>query len=331
MRRLGVAALTLALGCADLLLEPDPPNDPMALFDELWMEFDRYYSHFEIKNIDWAAVGAEHRTHITPTSTDAQLFTLLSDMLDVLQDGHVNLWTPIGTYEWDGWFAPYPESFVAARTNQYLTSAGVAAGGVRWGHIGADVGYIHIATFEDPRMVAEFDDALAALSGVRGIVVDVRHNGGGSSTRAATIANRFADAAYHYQTVRYRNGPSHTDYTPPRQDSVRPDRVAWRGPVVLLTNRRVFSAAETFVLAMRVLPQVIVVGDTTGGGSGNPITRELSNGWVYRVPRWIVRTPEGNTYEGVGLGPDVWVQFDPADASVKGDPILDTALIHLAR
>jgi len=56
-------------------------------------------------------------------------------------------------------------------------------------------------------------------------------------------------------------------------------------PIALLTNRRTFSAAESFVLAMRTLPQVTIVGDTTGGGSGNPLHRELPNGWGLSVSR----------------------------------------------
>ena len=75
------------------------------------------------------------------------------------------------------------------------------------------------------------------------------------------------------------------------------------GPVAVLTNRRTFSAAESFVLAMRTLPQVTLVGDTTGGGSGNPLFREMPNGWSLSVSRWLERAPDGTTHEGRGIGP----------------------------
>jgi hypothetical protein len=333
MRPLSAVALALCVtGCADMLLTPEPTGDPVAVFAELWGEFDRYYSHFEIKGVDWTALGDQHRARVAPVTTGPQLFAVLAEMLDVLRDGHINVWTPFGVYAWEGWHEGYPASFSAPRANAYVTGGRTAPGGVFWGHVGSEIGYIRIPSFEDRDVVEGVDAAVEGLSDVRGVIVDVRHNGGGSSDRAVAIAGRFAAAAYHYGTVQYRTGPGRDDYAPPRQDSVRPaGTVAYHGPVTLLTNRRVFSAAETFVLAMRVLPQVTVVGDTTGGGSGNPIMRELSNGWVYRIPRWIARTPEGGTYEGVGLGPDLWVQFDPTLASVIGDPIVDSALAFLRR
>jgi len=334
MKRLLVPAVScLALtGCADILLDPDPPMDPVVVFDELWEEFDRYYSHFEIKAVDWGALREVYRPRVTPATTDGQLFAVFSDLLDELRDGHVNLWTPFALYAWTAWADAYPESFAWPRIAiGYLRDERTAAGGVRWGRVAPGVGYVLIPTFADRAVVDGVDAALAALSGEPQLVLDVRHNGGGSDNHAVAIAGRFADAAYHYRTVQYRNGPAHDDYAVPRLDSVRPaGPIAYRGTIALLTNRRVFSAAEAFVLAMRVLPSVTVVGDTTGGGAGNPITRELSNGWVYRIPRWVVWLPEGGTYEGVGLAPDVFVQFDPAESAGNGDPILDSALARLA-
>jgi C-terminal processing protease CtpA/Prc len=96
--------------------------------------------------------------------------------------------------------------------------------------------------------------------------------------------------------------------------------------VAVLTNRRCFSATEEFVLAMKVLPHVVVVGDTTGGGIGNPLYRELPNGWVYQVPRWIEFTPEMTIIEGVGLAPDFPVSISKADSDRGRDTILEEAI-----
>lgn len=96
--------------------------------------------------------------------------------------------------------------------------------------------------------------------------------------------------------------------------------------MAVLTNRGVYSAAEDFVLAMRALPQVRTVGDTTGGGSGNPIARELPNGWVLHVPRWQVWAADGTFFEGVGLAPDLPVQMTDADRARGRDTILERAL-----
>lgn len=329
--RFALLAGLAALGCADAVLPSEPDGDPVALFDQLWSEFDGYYSHFTIKDVDWTAVRDRYRPRVTPATTGRELFAVLSEMLGELRDGHVDLATPYGRYAWTAWRDDFPESFAWPRiAAQYLTGGATAGGGVRWGRLAPDVGYLLIPTFGDRAVIDGVDAALTGLGAPAGLVVDVRHNGGGTDNWAVAVAGRFADRARHYRTVQYRNGPAHDDFTAPRPDSLRPaGPVRYAGPVVLLTNRHVFSAAEDFVLAMRRLPQVTVVGDTTGGGAGNPIMRELSNGWVYRIPRWIVRAPDGTTHEGVGLGPDVFVQFDPADAAVDGDPLLDSALARL--
>jgi hypothetical protein len=91
-------------------------------------------------------------------------------------------------------------------------------------------------------------------------------------------------------------------------------------------NHGLFSAAETFVLAMRTRPDVTFVGDSTGGGSGNPIPRELPNRWVLWVSRWQVTTPGGSWYEGIGLAPDVLESVSEQDLARARDPILERAI-----
>ena len=59
-------------------------------------------------------------------------------------------------------------------------------------------------------------------------------------------------------------------------------RLRWHKPVVILTNRGVFSAANDFVKTMKCFPMVTTVGDQTGGGSGLPFTSTLPNGWTVR-------------------------------------------------
>ena len=51
---------------------------------------------------------------------------------------------------------------------------------------------------------------------------------------------------------------------------------------MLLINRHSYSATNDFVNAMRYFPNVTLVGDKTGGGSGLPFSSELPNGWGVR-------------------------------------------------
>ena len=83
------------------------------------------------------------------------------------------------------------------------------------------------------------------------------------------------------------------------------------------------------LLAFAVLPNVVSVGDFTGGGSANPAQRTLANGWQYTVSRWIEFLPDGSTFEGVGIEPDIRVDISLTDAAALRDTILETAISNL--
>ena len=74
------------------------------------------------------------------------------------------------------------------------------------------------------------------------------------------------------------------------------------------------------------LPTGAVLGATTGGGSGKPTQRELPNGWTFQLSRWIEWTPDGTTYEGVGLEPEIVVDITLIDQERGRDTILDWAV-----
>ena len=120
---------------------------------------------------------------------------------------------------------------------------------------------------------AAVDSVLELFRDAPAIIIDVRMNSGGDESLALSVASRFYDMARVATYVRYRNGPRHSDLGP-FQPLVVDRRGSWQftKPVLVLVGRGCFSSTEAFVAAMRVLPNVTVVGDTTGGGSGNPRT-----------------------------------------------------------
>src|SRR5439155_20956064 len=94
----------------------------------------------------------------------------------------------------------------------------------------------------------------------------------------------------------------------------------------MLTNRKSVTTAERFVLAMRALPGVTIVGDSTEGGAGNPVTRELPSGWAYRFPFMTWYEPDGTRFEEMGLTPDLWVRGSAEELAVGREAVLDGAL-----
>lgn len=330
--RVGAVLLVAVMlaGCVDPFLGPAPDTDsPVDSFDALWTEFDRHYSFFELKDIDWDALREEYRPRVTPETGDQALLRIMGEMLDHLEDGHVNLYSPAGQYAYIDWFDPYPESFWWPLIEDRVASVQYSPDGkITWGRY-RTVGYIHLGDFVGDERVGQVEDAVRDLQEYDALILDVRSNGGGSARSARLVAGLFADTRFHHLDIRYRNGPGHDDFTEPDAKYVVPREPHFNGPVVVLTNRRTFSAAEDLVLAMKRIPGVTVIGDTTGGGAGSPITRELPNGWTFRLSRWIATDPSGWTWEGVGIAPDLHVVQTADDLLSGREPVLDSALAVL--
>ena len=328
-RGIGLALCVSALfGCVDPFLGPEPSDDPVTLFDLFWAEIDAYYASFSFKpELDWNAVRESYRPQVSPDMTERTLADVLGAVITELGDGHADLRTPFGEYG----FNPetgHPVNYDPGVVQQsYLTGRRLFAGYVyEAGWLSDRIAYVRIATMGEDGTGPIVDDVLAYLDGAEALIVDVRSNRGGTDLVSDPIAARFYDQRRSFSRVQYRNGPEHDDLTEPRIDALAPAGRRFIGPVAVLTNRATFSAAENFVTAMIVLPNVVTVGDTTGGGAGNPVRRELPNAWTYRIPRAVESTIDGFYYEGVGLPPDIPVADTDSALEQGRDPILERAI-----
>jgi hypothetical protein len=328
-----VAAALSLLSC-DLLVGPDPENSPQNNFDILWHEFDHYYSFFVYKGINWDSLYAVYRPQVNNTTGDGQLFAVMSSLLSNLKDGHVNLYARTSTFSYTDWYTRYPRNlnFNDVKQNYLKNQFRVTSGGTfLYGKVADSVGYIYIGSFGGGNYQA-IDDILAEYQGLKALIIDVRFNGGGNSNNADLVAQRFFDQRRLVSYIQWRNGPKHSDFTDFIPIYLDPDGpVRFTKPVAVLTNRLCFSSTESFILSMMTLPNVSLVGDTTGGGSGNPLFRELPNGWTYRIPRWIEYTADRKPYEGIGIPPKYPVWISKADSLAGRDTILDTALQLLSK
>lgn len=314
--------------CVQAVLGSDPENTPEGNFDALVKDFRATYSFTELKGINWDSLSAVYRPRVTPQTSSEQLFRVMEAMLNSLKDGHVSLYTPFGVSVYTGWYDRYPTNFLGTRAIG-LRERNQTPGGIVHGELESGIGYMYVPSFDRPRSEYEVIEAVLARS-VKGVIIDVRSNGGGSDALARILAGRFATERRVFRYLRWRTAPGANGFGDYIADYIEPSSAQpYTKPVIVLTNRRVFSSAESFVEMMRVQPAVVVMGDTTGGGSGNPAFRTLPNGFVYRIPRWISYTPERRTYEGIGLAPTIPVSITRADSLAGRDAIVEAALRRL--
>jgi C-terminal processing protease CtpA/Prc len=200
---------------------------------------------------------------------------------------------------------------------------------------GSSIGYINIWTFGGSGSALELyddryfviDDILQQFKDTDGLIINVRGNHGGEGFNAEIVADRFADQKRLCMKYCKKDGPGKNDFSGWIDHYVEPKGgYQYLKPVVVLTSRETMSAAEYFVMAMKVLPHVTIVGDTTGGGFGDPMFRELPNGWTYRLSTEIAVTADGYVIEGKGIPPDIPVLTTAADSINGMDRIIEKGI-----
>ena len=309
-----------------------PASDFAAQFDSLWETFDREYSYFQHKGIDWTALRNDFRPRALAASDQRGFINVIREMLGNLHDGHVTLRDPGGA-QMPTYVSQAFVNWDRAVFDQYRGRAGWTQGHTDWGHGVLDgVPYIAIGSWGNQAIrSADFDAAFERYRAAPALILDVRMNPGGNDQLAFEIAGRFTRSVIRAGYVRFRNGPSHADFGPPVQRTVNP-RGSWQfgGTVMLLVGGRCASSNESFILAMGQLPNVTVVGDRTAGSTGNPGTFPLAAGWSYTVSRWIEYTADDQVIEDNGLMPDVVVPVTAADFASGRDPVLEWALSRVS-
>lgn len=329
MKNLLLSALVslLALAVASCHGVEEWDNDPEGNFDALWSVLDTHYCFFEEKGVDWDSVYAVYRPRVKPETSVTELYSICADMLAELRDGHVNLTTPFATSYYKKWWSDYPQNFDWRLIQEhYLDFNYSTANGMSY-KILADstVGYVYYSSFAYSVNHSFVNAMMMKMKDCKGMIIDVRDNGGGNLTGAEDLVSHFIDEKTLAGYIQHKTGPGHDAFSEPYPYYFDPViGVRWLKPVIVLANRSTFSAANNFVSIMKSLPQVAVAGATTGGGSGAPFSSEMPCGWAVRFSASPIYDPEMRlTEHGVDPTEGFKVQMDTAAAVDGRDTMLD--------
>ncbi len=302
------------------------PELAAAAFDQLWNAFDSDYAMFVLRpEVDWDALKTQERPLALASQSTYEFAGVCADMLKPLRDLHVWL-TVSGAYV-PVYDRPRPSN---ANPNAYASLLGSLNGSsssLQWAVTPDHVGFIAIYNWTDSSLPTQFDAALEYMRNTRGLIIDVRLNGGGSEPLAQQVAARFIDQQVTYAYSQYRNGPLHTNLTEklPRTLSPRgPFR--YDRPVIVLIGQKCMSSNESFIAMMTRAPQVVTMGDHTAGSSGNPEIIQLPLDMTVSVPQWIDYLPDGTPLDEKGITPDL--PFSASADAFEGqrDDLLSAAL-----
>ena len=186
--------------------------------------------------------------------------------------------------------------------------------------IEGNIAYVQVSTFGE-KTTQELKDTLTVLmaKNPKGLVLDLRNNGGGLLTTAIDVVSQFVGKG----TVMYEVFGDGTRKT----FDAKPDGLATQIPLIVLVNKGTASASEITAGAIQDYARGKLLGEITyGKGSVQNWIPLTNNEGAIRVTiaRWL--TPKERQINGIGLTPDISVALTDSDRQNKKDPQLDKAV-----
>ena len=330
MKRSFIFYLILLLSCCVSCTsknEIESTWDAEANIDALWQTIDTKYCFVTEKGIDWDAIRDEYLVKaraldIHSKDYQEQLFDLCASMLDSLRDGHVNLYSWFDVSAYSGWYDTFPINFSSQLVFSKYVPTYRTASGLYYGFLSSEVatdsiGYIYYSSFSNS--CANIHGVLAKMADCKAVIIDVRSNGGGDLSNTYVLASPFFDKETVVGYWQHKNGPGHDDFSEMEELKVTPNKyVHWLRPVYVLTNRRCFSATNSFVNCMQSAEHATIIGDVTGGGGGMPLSYELPCGWTVRFSSVKMYNAQKQSIEE-GIEPHI--KIDIVNPSEKDDMI----------
>lgn len=167
-------------------------------------------------------------------------------------------------------------------------------------------------------------------NGIKGIIIDVRENGGGDVNDLNFLVGRFIDKPLQVGYTKYKSGNGRLQYTPWVPAYINPlpkNAKAIHIPIVALVDIFSASASELTAMGIKALPKGKVVGDTTFGATG-PYTSDsaiwndgpfiISNFMNITTSSGQFKYIDGKSYESKGFPPDKKVRFDINSFFIQG-------------
>ncbi len=333
----------------DSEIERPTPRD---VFDHFAAYMGEHYAFFDLYDIDWSERVQAGRARITPSLSDEELFEVLVESLDGIEDAHVDLEASI-----DGQarrFSPGDGNtpLYVARHNQ-LTGApldnaasffnGYWLTNIRDDILGGDGGASENRRLQYG-MASDRVGYVALLSvGVfaQGQAIDAMNNRIAFNTEMDRAISQLQDAGaeaiildlsvnfggFDYiarEAIRFfaqtptfvfsKQALDTDNRMAPTRFVIEPTAQAFTGPVYIITSDATVSGGEVLTMGLRALPNTVHVGEATRGSLSDKLDKPLPNGWSISVSNEAYLDHQDRLWEGSGIPPQCALPvFDTSD------------------
>ena len=250
-----------------------------------------------------------NETVLTPTTDDSEVLNGLAG-----QKTLITVYNPDNGQRWEETVKPIS----AAQMNNLMYDRWVASRAAEVDRLSnGRLGYVHIKSMNDDSFRPMYSDVLGKYNDREGIVIDIRHNGGGRLHEDLEVF--FSGKKYLTQVVRGQE----TCDMPSRR---------WNKPSIMLQSEACYSNAHGSPWVYKTMGIGKLVGAPVPGTmtSVNWVTMQDPT-MVFGIPVVGYLTAEGNYLENTQLEPDVLVLPNPGDVNSGDDKQLKAAVETLLK
>ena len=327
---------TLVLGaCEKVETYELADNDYMRNFDSAWNVVNENYCFLGYKNIDWDKIYDEYKPRVENVKDQFEFFDIMCDFVDILRDGHSaivsNFDRHTSNYAVEQNGEPSPEDYISSGVvASYLVKKRTTKNKFVYGVIeqgDSKLAYLYYPSFSVELGDDDLQYFASLIDEADGFIVDIRDNPGGAGIYGLSFAGHFFSQKTLIGYTARKNGVGHDDFTIPYEVNVEPSSANnWADkPTMLLVNRGVYSTANIVTCALKLAPNVTLVGGRSGGGGGLPETYYLPNGWALVLPSNVIYDVNMQHIEN-GIEPDVELHISTEDKNNERDTILEKAI-----
>lgn len=196
------------------------------------------------------------------------------------------------------------------------------------------IAYVAFNSFSTDSAENAFIAHFEEISKSKAIIFDIRNNGGGTTPwRTLRYLIQQPQTIHKWYTRDYKpafRAWGRKQETYGGQNTLAPnDEFIYDKPVIVLTSARTFSAAEDFAGAFRSLNRGLLIGEATGGSTGQPLTISLPGNLTARICTKRDMFGNGEDFVGKGVIPNIFVAPTVSDVRNGRDPVLEAAILEL--
>lgn len=317
-----LACFTVAVlvSCSKEFASPKDSN--IGVFEELSQFVEENYALFDLKQVNWTSIKAKYRPKVSNLMSQDSFYVLCQNAVNELKDGHSSVSRgnyPIGYDSREDYDIQFEElvAFNYVKSKRYFDF------GTYGGPLNDTMAYVRIGSF--------YRDWTGAINHLaqgqyKKIILDLRNTYyEEQSVEAFSFVGHFSSSPINAGSIVHKTGKGLNDFK--KVPIVIKPALPYLGnkKVIILTNRNTFYVSTYIAAVLQDLPNVTLIGQVTGPGSGVELPYELPNGWIVAVASNYFMPTNGRHLED-GIRPDIEINNTAADLQNKRDRMLERAI-----